>query len=466
MASDWFCRIADTEIGPLSAQQLKAMAVKGRLTPEDEIRRGTDGEWNPAGAVTGLFPQADSSAAWADTAEIPTGAAKKTPAAKPAAKPKLVAARPIRAPKPAPAAPKPAAAAPKPAAVEPQPANPLDAFVSDFSSVVKHSSRRSGDGKATKQQKHQQEKTLWTVCGIGFVVLLVVGAIALLVMWNRAKDKALADDAKSDAKTAAKTESKPESKTESKPAAKTESKTESKPAEKTAAEAPKKETPKPETPEENETWVDASSDTIQRGDVKIKVASVSTDKPRVFATSGQPSNYRTNLLLIAVELQNTGKKKIEYAGWNTPGSTSNAVELTDNLSRPYVPVKPPSGYKFEGQLAKVAIQPDDTAEDLLAFPTPKDDGKVKFLRLKLPAAAFGEKGSLCFKIPLEMIKAAPKPEPPKRPENPVGKLPPIFGDDAEGAAKKPDDPETELDKVRRAHEQAMEETAPGETELK
>ena len=43
MSAEWFCQIAGTELGPLSGQQVKAMVAKGRLLPDDVIRRGTEG---------------------------------------------------------------------------------------------------------------------------------------------------------------------------------------------------------------------------------------------------------------------------------------------------------------------------------------------------------------------------------------------------------------------------------------
>jgi uncharacterized membrane-anchored protein YhcB (DUF1043 family) len=450
MANEWFCKIADTEIGPLSPQQLKAMAVKGRLTPEDEVRRGTNGAWNPAGAVVGLFPKSDSSAAWADTAEIPVAGAKKLPPAKPAVKPKSAApARPIPAPK---------------STATAQSASPLDTITADFSSVVKHSTRRSEDGAAAKRQ---QDKTLWTVCGIGFVVLVIVGVIALVVMTNRAKDKTATDDAKSESKTA-KSEAKTAAKSESKPDSKTDTtNTEAKPAEKTVAKTPKKEEPKPETPTENETWVDASSDSITRGDMKIKVVSATVGKPRVVTPEGRSAVYPGEaLLMVTVELQNTGKKKIEYAGWGTTSATNKVIELVDNRKRPCARSVFRS-YRPELQLTKVTVGPDDTIEDLLVFQPPPRDDRTEFLRLTLPAAAFGEKGTLNFKIPADMIKTEKAPAKGKTGDSDA--KPPLILDDGSGEGigippKKPVelDPDKQLELDRRAHEKAMEESAPPE----
>ena len=52
---EWFCQIAGREIGPLSSQQLKAMAAQGQILPTDNVRRGTTGHWVAASRVRGLF---------------------------------------------------------------------------------------------------------------------------------------------------------------------------------------------------------------------------------------------------------------------------------------------------------------------------------------------------------------------------------------------------------------------------
>ena len=58
MADPWYCMIAGAQTGPLSAAQLKALAVEGRLFPQDQVRQGTVGPWVVAGQVKGLFPVA------------------------------------------------------------------------------------------------------------------------------------------------------------------------------------------------------------------------------------------------------------------------------------------------------------------------------------------------------------------------------------------------------------------------
>lgn len=55
MADDWYCTVQGEEFGPLSAEQLRSLASSQRLTQQDRVRRGADGEWFSAAQVRGLF---------------------------------------------------------------------------------------------------------------------------------------------------------------------------------------------------------------------------------------------------------------------------------------------------------------------------------------------------------------------------------------------------------------------------
>jgi len=72
MASDWYLKIADKEVGPLSSQQLKVMARKGQLTADDLIRQGSAGAWVPAGRVKGLLTTGDSDSSDSTVVNLPT----------------------------------------------------------------------------------------------------------------------------------------------------------------------------------------------------------------------------------------------------------------------------------------------------------------------------------------------------------------------------------------------------------
>lgn len=57
MSQEWYCMIQDREIGPFPSAQLKVMAQKGRLSPEDKIRMEGSDAWVSARKIRGLFPE-------------------------------------------------------------------------------------------------------------------------------------------------------------------------------------------------------------------------------------------------------------------------------------------------------------------------------------------------------------------------------------------------------------------------
>jgi hypothetical protein len=55
MSTQWFCRIMGEEWGPMSALELYAVARRGRLTRDDVVRNGFNGDWVRAETICGLF---------------------------------------------------------------------------------------------------------------------------------------------------------------------------------------------------------------------------------------------------------------------------------------------------------------------------------------------------------------------------------------------------------------------------
>ena len=58
MSTEWFCNIMGDQWGPMSSQELLAVARRGRLSRDDLVRKGTDGTWVRAELVRGLFNSA------------------------------------------------------------------------------------------------------------------------------------------------------------------------------------------------------------------------------------------------------------------------------------------------------------------------------------------------------------------------------------------------------------------------
>lgn len=57
MANSWFYRSRGQLSGPIDFEELAQLAAGGTLQPADELRRGEQGDWMPAGSIAGLFPE-------------------------------------------------------------------------------------------------------------------------------------------------------------------------------------------------------------------------------------------------------------------------------------------------------------------------------------------------------------------------------------------------------------------------
>jgi hypothetical protein len=61
MADEWHYATDGNQHGPVSASELKQLAVSGTLGPSDLVWKEGMGEWKPASRVKGLFPKSDES---------------------------------------------------------------------------------------------------------------------------------------------------------------------------------------------------------------------------------------------------------------------------------------------------------------------------------------------------------------------------------------------------------------------
>ena len=426
MAAEWYLKVADKELGPLTPKQLKIMAGKGQLAPDDPVRQGSEGPWVPAGRVKGLLPGAGSAAAQSNSTGMPVakplgeppGKRKKRSAAKakPASTP---VAKPLEEPV-APASASPPVAAPPravPAAAPPTVAPPANRFTIDTEphSPAVIASGRGGGGTTNPRKKRQTH----TVIMVGLAVLLVGLGVAGAAMMLSKKTM---DEPAQDSDAVA-----------SQPTTETGAANEGKQKdfdalgglEEGLADAiggpvppkaqpddpaePAPDTPAETAPDENE-WSDASTSSVTRGDVTVKITGAETGRPTLVRSgTGQRAWPKGEYLAIKLHLRSTNAaKKLPYTSWSVRAPANATVNLVDNVGTPYL-IKSFPGMEAEGQVSggKGSIYPDQPTEDVLIFERPLKT--AKFLRLELPAAAFGEKGSLRFEIPLSMVVAMAEP---------------------------------------------------------
>jgi hypothetical protein len=152
---------------------------------------------------------------------------------------------------------------------------------------------------------------------------------------------------------------------------------------------------------EDPEWVDAGKESVQQGDVRVRVLSALVRTPEL-KEPGRAAGGRC--LLIAVRVYNIGAaRRIEYVSWGEPptDAPANLPELRDSTGKAYPPRGFDTGTTLAGHVRRAGVKPASFVNDVLAFePVPAD---VEYLRLELPAAACGGTGKLRLQIPRWML---------------------------------------------------------------
>lgn len=155
----------------------------------------------------------------------------------------------------------------------------------------------------------------------------------------------------------------------------------------------------PAGPQEAE-WVDAARGALHYGDLRVRVTSVTV----VPAEPKRPADKRAKreqYLQIGLRLANIGAAKtFEYHSWGELDQPE--LTLTDNLGRTYRRQALPPGTEPPGRVRRAELRPGKSVDDLLVFAAPPD--AVEYLRLELPAEAFGATGRLRLQVPRSLIR--------------------------------------------------------------
>jgi len=400
MTAEWFCNISGKTLGPLSARQLRTLVKQGKLTAEHQVRQGAKGMWVPADRVKGLFAGSTSQANSSDPNEIPVAkpvnGASKLPAirpgkTKPTEQPPV--ATPVRGTK-VPQARVPRARAP--AVPPPAPRRQAAAAASDpFGIVAEENSptaRVTGRGVSGPAAARKRQKNNKLVVG-GLAVLLVALVIAAVLLKLLPRNPAEAPD--QHAAGPPRSQQDPDAALEGEGSSNLDAANSGKPA--SAADLAEAGSSEPADQPAEDKWIDASKSAIERGDVRVKIISAVKGFPKLSAQLKNPEEQ----LILTIDLYNrNSRRKLDYSGWGQRARINLAVKLTDDAENLYH-LKTYVRVTVEGQLTTKSIYPRESIQDILVFERPIDD--IEYLRLELPAGAFGEPGMLYFKIPKEMI---------------------------------------------------------------
>jgi len=410
MESEWYLKVADKEVGPLTPRQLKSMADRDQISPYDPVRLGIDGHWVPASSVRGLLPPA-ASGGKPDAEPKPGTEPKPATGGKPAdaptatlpgtALPGIPMAQPVARPVAPPVA-RPVAAMLTPQASDASSPGLFAVEAGEDTLVSRYAGRHHG-WTAGSHKRRKQEALI--VAGV--MVLMALSAVSAAVMLlgkgatSTSRGPKPADNVSRDVE--------PEHEEVVIPGlaeylGEVGLDGADSPFGSAASGRPRSESSAAGS------WTDASTSSAECGDVSVKITSAEIDRPRLTSrSSGMAARATKDYLCVKLELGSRNQdKELEYRSWSVEGA---GVTLVDDRGTRY-PMKSfaPRGLEIDGQIegGKVSLLPGQVTQEMLVFERPAT-GAAR-LRLQLPASAWGDEGSLKFEIPISMIAVADAPQ--------------------------------------------------------
>jgi hypothetical protein len=150
-------------------------------------------------------------------------------------------------------------------------------------------------------------------------------------------------------------------------------------------------------------WVDASRDAVQFGDVRVRLVSATIGPAELKVPKGKKPP-KEKYLIVKVRVSNAGAERlVQFRSWNGPAAPGEkmAPVLQDDQGRNY-PLKVfPPDFEVVGRVPQANLPPGKKVEDVLIFEG--RPAQVEFLRLELPASAFGSSGAVRMHIPASLI---------------------------------------------------------------
>jgi len=421
--AEWYYKIAEQVVGPLSADQLKALADGGRLAPGDPIAKSPDGPWVAASRVKGLFEVA---AVDDEPAEAPTpsgtAAEQVPPAASPEISPGQASSKEPPVPQPpvvmSSQTPPPQQPAPNaPPVVESSPGGGLGIQTEAVTATQRFQKKKREEKPKeplTKKQKNARLVKWLAIAIVAGIVVLV--SIPYLRSLTRPAPEVVAEKnpIPEDVNLAGAEDSLEGSFNT---------------ASRTPRSRPASTEPTGETTSSADSSLDAMEQVFEKrgaGKVVAKPVRVVLDRPLMTKPDGNAAARPSNrLLLVEMELNtDRGNDSARFHGW---AKFADDVSLTDNQGVEYA-VRTPRrfGNRFvDGQCHEmVFLSADKPVTDVIVFAWPEDEApslpstSEEELKLRLPKNAYGEEGELLFAIPLSQIDVTEEAlkEPPAKPE--------------------------------------------------
>jgi hypothetical protein len=153
-----------------------------------------------------------------------------------------------------------------------------------------------------------------------------------------------------------------------------------------------------------EDWVDASANALKRGDVRVEIVSAQIG-PVELKTKSSTRRSAERFLTIRLRVSYEGIvfQQTPYEPWAdlVDSPSKHPPTLTDDQGRTYAQKTFAPNWKVVGRADSDALNPGHQVKEVLVYPVPS--GNVGYLRLMLPASAFGLAGVFRFQIPRSMI---------------------------------------------------------------
>ncbi|SRR5579875_308778 len=154
---------------------------------------------------------------------------------------------------------------------------------------------------------------------------------------------------------------------------------------------------------ENE-WVDASTNALKRGDVRVEIVSARVGPVDLKGkSSATTSAGRFLTIRLRVSYEGVVFQQTPYEPWAdlVDSPSKHPPTLVDDQGRIYTQKTLEPGWKVAGRADVDALNPGHQVKEVLVYPVPARD--ASYLRLMLPASAFGLAGEFRFQIPRSMI---------------------------------------------------------------
>jgi hypothetical protein len=152
-------------------------------------------------------------------------------------------------------------------------------------------------------------------------------------------------------------------------------------------------------------WVDASANAVKRDDVRVEIVSArigSVDLKRKSSASASSEHFLS--IRVRVSYEGVIFQQTPYEPWadRADSPSKHPPTLTDNHSHTYAQHTFDADWKVAGRADVDALNPGHQVKEVLVYPVPARD--IEYLRLMLPASAFGLSGEFRFEIPRRMIR--------------------------------------------------------------